>query len=123
MRYTVYAPGVWHEDIRPSMENWGYDFVVHPTAEKNRADHPGMIEVLAQWEDLSRQERRGRGTRHRFDLTLDGVKALREEAFYRWEFHGGNGNPYMCEDPDPKCRAAALALLERCDEIIRKVSC
>lgn len=119
MRYTVYAPGAWMFDIMPAMESWEHDVTDSIHAENNRAQYPGIVELLPQYWDDSRQERKGRGTRHRFDLTLDGVKALRGEALYRWEFHGGNGNPYGCEDPDPKARAAALALLKRCDEIIR----
>ena len=124
MTYTIYAPGAWMCDIQPAMESWECDLdpTMTPNAEKNRMENPGIVELLPQYWDNSRQERRGKGTRHRFDLTESGVKALRGEALYRFEFHGGNGNPYGCEEPDPSCRAAALALMERCDQVLQQIA-
>lgn len=121
--FTVYAPGAWGDDILPAMESWVSD--IEKGQEKGNlydlvltGNHLGIPEVLEQYWDGSREVKRGRGKAHRFDLTLAGVRALREEAKYRWEFHGGNGNPYGCEDPDPKCRRAAETLFKRCNEII-----
>ena len=116
--YTVYAPGAWIDDAQSAMESWAYDLYESPHAERNRADAPGMIDVLAQYEDGSRMKRHGKGYRWRFDLSIEGVKALRGEALYRYEFHGGNGNPYGCEDPEPVKREAARVLMERCEAIL-----
>ena len=122
MTYTIHAPGVWCSDIFPAMESWESDF---DAAERDgRTDDlarwAGIREVVAQYWDDSRQVKRGRGTAIRFDLTIDGVKALRGEALYRFEFNGGNGNPYGCEEPDANARRASKALLDRCDAILKE---
>ena len=116
--FTVYAPGAWCDDIMPAMESWAMDLENADYAK----DNAGMVEVLAQYEDGSRGVRRGKGYAHRFDLTIEGVTALREEALYRFEFNGGNGSPYGAEDPDYAAKRASKTLMDRCDAILTEVT-
>lgn len=122
--YTIYAPGAWVGDIMPAMESWASDFEgvdgdhwTHDGKPLTALDRALRDEVLPQYEDPSRQVKRGRGYAWRFDLTLDGVRALRGEALYRFEFHEWDGK-YGNEYAEAKLRRAAKVLLDRCDEVL-----
>lgn len=121
--HTIYAPGAWYEDIRPAMESWESDLdaAIRDGRTEDLTRWAGIEEVVTQYWDDTRSCQRGRGISHRFDLTIAGVKALRGEALYRYEFNGGNGNPYGCEDPDVAARQASKVLIGRCDKILKDV--
>jgi hypothetical protein len=122
--HTVYAPGLWVEDIQSAMESWEIDFesaqgdVWADGSPLTWRDLAMRDQVLPQFLDATRIVKRGRRESHRFDLTFEGVKALRREALYRFEFHGGNGNAYGSWDPEPAKRNAALVLMRRCEAIV-----
>jgi hypothetical protein len=118
--HTIYAPGAWCEDIESAMESWAIDLEKNPLCATGT--HSGIAEVLAQYEDGSRLVRRGKGYAHRFDLTIEGIKSLRAEAFYRWEFNGGNDNPYGASEPNYSAKHASKVLMDRCDVILTAVT-
>jgi hypothetical protein len=112
--FTIYAPGAWWYDIQPAMED-------HEREAKEGQRSPAVAEVVSQYWD-GETVKRGKGFAHRFDLTsVEAVQFLRDEAIYRFEFQGGNGNPYGNQEPDGKLRRAAWKLVERCDKVLAEV--
>jgi hypothetical protein len=118
--YTIYAPGSWHYDIQPAMEDYEGELMEGTLSE-------GEAEVVKQYWDRDRTFKRGKGSLHRFDLTsIAAVKFLRDEAAYRFSYNRdlltygdaeGDERPYV-----RKCRDAAKALMERCDKAIQEVT-
>jgi len=117
MTYTIFAPWSWACDVEPAIGDWWGDLETGRLDTKpNRA---GIAEVIGQFQNDRRRVRRGGGYAIRFDLSsIDAVKFLRGEALYRFEFQGGNRNPYGNESPDGNLRRAAWKIVERCDAII-----
>ena len=112
--YTIYAPGRWHGDIHPAMEDREHEM-------QGGALSPAAVEVVQQYRDNTRTVKRGGGTIHRFDLTsIESVKFLRGEAAYRAEFWDGPPEWFGYEK-DYAAKKAAETLVARCDEILKEV--
>ena len=113
--FTIYAPGVWCDDIYPAMEDW------EMYVDLGQVSVDGVV-VVNQYHDGDRTVRRGKGTAHRFDLTTPAqVTWLAQEADYRVDLNSSMLNDY----PEPedrayiyKARRAARTLLQRCEETL-----
>lgn len=113
--YTIYAPGAWHGDIWPAMQDREGEAL-------DGSLTAGAIEVVQQYWDTSRNVKRGGGTAHKFDLSsIDAVKFLRGEAKYRAEFWDGPPEWFGYEK-NYRAKKAAEKLLARCDEILGQVT-
>lgn len=109
--YTIYAPGAWHGDIWPAMQD-RQDDVANGTVTSLQA------EVVEQYWDSSRNVKRGKGSAHRFDLTsIEAVQFLRGEAKYRAEYWDGPPE-WFGDDKNYAAKQAAEKLLARCDAIL-----
>jgi hypothetical protein len=123
--YTIYAPGLWVEDIRPAMEDWQDSVEGGSMSPAGRDLTPGEIEVVQQFWDVSRTVRRGKGTAHRFDLTsVEAVEFLRQEAVYRETYNNELirfGDADREERPYVRsCERAAGTLADRCEDALRE---
>lgn len=115
--FTIYAPGAWWFDINPAMEDWQSSMQAGEL-------EPHKVEVVSQYWDDDREVPRGKGSRHRFDLTsLDAVQFLRYEAEYRRDYNSellsfddvfGSGERGYVRT---RMRAAA-DLVARCDAVL-----
>lgn len=117
MTVVIQVPGRFGDDWESARESWEMDLEGGSDAGMTPARAEAARSALAKYA-AGTWVKRGKGDTMTLTLTLEEAKWFRGEALYRYEFNGGNNNPYGCEDPDPSDRRAAKVLLDRLDAAI-----
>lgn len=118
---TITVPGYFISDWLPARESWEGDIERAESLGRPLPEAPVVLRVLALL-DAAPTTKRGGTVVRVSDLGVDGLRWLRGEALYRWEFNGGNRNPYGCEEPDANARSAARRLMAACDQALEGVA-